>query len=40
VFAGFLNRHEVTATNIDLFTVTLCPPAATDKRSRGGDDHH
>jgi hypothetical protein len=39
VFAGFLNRRESSTGDIDLFTVTLCPPAATDKRSRGDDDH-
>jgi hypothetical protein len=40
VFAGFLNRRESSSADVDLFTVTLCPPAATDKRSRGGDDDH
>jgi hypothetical protein len=39
VFAGFLSRRESSSVNVDAFTVTLCPPAATDRRSRGGDRH-
>jgi hypothetical protein len=38
VFAGFLGRNESTSVNQDAFTVTLCPPAATDRKSRRGDD--
>ncbi len=38
VFAGFLGRNESTSVDLDPFTVTLCPPAATDRKSRRGDD--
>jgi hypothetical protein len=41
VFADFVDKNNAEkGGNVDLFTVTLCPPAAKDKKSRSGDDDH